>query len=223
MAELVTDRFWILVEPLLPKAQPSPKGGSSQSLGSPSFGRRDLRPQNGHPVAGITQGNELRQRQHVLASLLRVDPPGRVAEAACVVAEGARKERGDQPGKGCDRLGERSRGFWGDHTGPNPTDRAKNGTKRSIIVEQNGGPLGVVVARANVHDTKLLEQTIEAIVVERPDTSDQNPQHLCLEKAYDNPTGRAAASAHGHTPHIRRIREEKEVKCGKKSTNRDDG
>ncbi len=27
MAELVTDRFWTLVEPLLPKAEPSPKGG----------------------------------------------------------------------------------------------------------------------------------------------------------------------------------------------------
>ncbi len=76
--------------------------------------------------------------------------------------------------------------FGGDKVGPNPTDRAKNGTKRSIIVEQNGGTLGVVVARANVHDTKLLEQTIEAIIVERPDRSDQNPQHLCLDKAYDN-------------------------------------
>ncbi len=58
--------------------------------------------------------------------------------------------------------------FWGDQIGPNPTDRGKPGTKRSVIVEANGGPLGVVVAGANVHDCRLLQQTIEAIVVDRP-------------------------------------------------------
>ena len=46
--------------------------------------------------------------------------------------------------------------FGGDKVGPNPTDRGKKGTKRSIIVEQDGGPLGAVIAGANVHDTKLL-------------------------------------------------------------------
>jgi putative transposase len=78
-----------------------------------------------------------------------------------------------------------------------------------VIVEADGGPLGVVVAGANVHDAKLLEETIESIVVERPKPSKNSPQHLCLDKGYDNPTGRAAAESHGHTPHIRRIGEEK--------------
>lgn len=93
--------------------------------------------------------------------------------------------------------------------GPNPTDRGKNGSKRSLIVEADGGPLGIVVAAANVHDAKLLEATIESIVVERPEPTEQDPQHLCLDKGYDNPTGREAASSDGHTPHIRRIGEEK--------------
>lgn len=78
-----------------------------------------------------------------------------------------------------------------------------------MIVEADGGPLGVVVAAANVHDTKLLEQTIESIVVERPKPTKNKPQGLCLDKGYDNPTGRAAAKKHGYTPHIRRIGEEK--------------
>jgi hypothetical protein len=47
-----------------------------------------------------------------------------------------------------------------------------------VIVEADGGPLGVVVAGANVHDTKLLKQTIEAIVVDRPKPTDKTPQHL---------------------------------------------
>ena len=100
--------------------------------------------------------------------------------------------------------------------GPNPTDRGKPGTKRSVIVEAEGGPLGVVLAGANVNDCKLLEQTIEAIVVERPEPTPAMPQNLCLDKGYDNPTGRAAAVSGGHTPHIRRIGEEKLDPKGRK-------
>jgi putative transposase len=74
----------------------------------------------------------------------------------------------------------------------------------------------VVVAGANVHDCKLLQQTIESIVVERPEPTKSSPQHLCLDKGYDNPTGQAAAASHGHTPHIRRIGEEKLDKTGRK-------
>jgi len=65
------------------------------------------------------------------------------------------------------------------------------------------------VAGANVHDTKLLRQTIEAIVVDRPEATAEAPQHLCLDKGYDNPTGQSATEAAGYLPHIRRIGEEK--------------
>ena len=67
----------------------------------------------------------------------------------------------------------------------------------------------MVVAGANVHDTKLLKATIESIVVERPEPTDRDPQHLCLDKGYDNPTGHATAEETNYTPHIRRIGEEK--------------
>ena len=74
----------------------------------------------------------------------------------------------------------------GPRVGPNPTDRGKNGVKRSLLVEASGGPLGVVVAGANVPDFKLLEATLDAIVVERPSPSQEGaPQHLCLDKGYD--------------------------------------
>ncbi len=82
--------------------------------------------------------------------------------------------------------------FGGDETGPNPTDRAKPGTKRSLLTEADGGPLAVVVvAGANVHDCKLLESTLKAIIVKRPKPQEVE-QHLCLDKGYDNPTGRDA-------------------------------
>ena len=105
----------------------------------------------------------------------------------------------------------------GDLIGRNPTDRGKNGTKHSILVEADGGPLSIVIAGANVHDTKLLAATLSAIVVERPVPTADAPQHLCLDKGYDNPTGRAATAAADYTPHIRRIGEEKLDDAGKKT------
>jgi putative transposase len=106
--------------------------------------------------------------------------------------------------------------FEGGARGPNPTDRAKMGTKKSVLVEQDGGPLGAVINGANVHDTKLLAQTINAIVVPRPDP-ETVPQNLCLDKGYDNPTGEAACVGAGYIPHIRRIGEEKRDGWGRKT------
>jgi putative transposase len=97
---------------------------------------------------------------------------------------------------------------WGGDIGANPTDRAKNGTKRSLLTDGAGGPLAAVVAPANVHDTKLLKATLEAVVVERPKPTPRRPQPLCLDKAYDNPTGHATVAATDYVPHIRPIREE---------------
>jgi len=76
-------------------------------------------------------------------------------------------------------------------------------------VDGDGGPLGVVVAPANVHDAKLLQATIEAVVIERPDPEEVE-EHLCLDKGYDNPSGQQAATRGGYTPHIRRIGEEQQ-------------
>jgi putative transposase len=81
--------------------------------------------------------------------------------------------------------------------------------KRSILVEADGGPLAVVVAGANVPDAQLLEQTIEAVVLERPPVEDGWPQHLCLDKGYDNETGWGACIDHDYDPHIAMIRDER--------------
>ena len=87
--------------------------------------------------------------------------------------------------------------------GPNPTDRAKNGSKKSLLTDEQGGPLGAVVAAANVNDHLLLEATIEAVVVERPEPTAERPQHLCLDGGYDNAPSREVAARHGYTAHIR--------------------
>jgi transposase len=48
-------------------------------------------------------------------------------------------------------------------TGPNPTDRGKAGTKRHVVVEGQGVPLGVKLTAANDHDGPLFEPLLEAI------------------------------------------------------------
>ena len=115
----------------------------------------------------------------------------------------------------CSGSGSRPTRCWarpalgGKKTGKNPTDRGKKGTKKSLVTDGDGGPLGVVIAGANVLERRLLAATIESIVVERPEPTKDEPQHLSLDKAYDNPTGEGAATAAGYTAHIRRIGEEK--------------
>jgi transposase len=73
-----------------------------------------------------------------------------------------------------------------------------------------------VIEGANVHDTKLLKQTIEAIVVDRPKPTKKKPQNLCLDAGYDNPTGRKAVEESHYVPHIRSIRDEKPVPRGRR-------
>jgi putative transposase len=77
--------------------------------------------------------------------------------------------------------------------------------KRSVLVEGDGGPLGAAVAAANVPDFKLLAATLDAVVVPRPQPTDARPQHLCLDKGYDNDTGWGEAIDRDYEPHIAQI------------------
>ena len=104
----------------------------------------------------------------------------------------------------------------GDQVGPNPTDRAKNGTKRGVLTEADGGPLAVVVKGANVHDSLLLQDALEAVIVEPPDPREHG-QHLCLDKAFSGALSDATARVFGYEPHVRQIGEEKlDPESGKK-------
>jgi transposase len=51
----------------------------------------------------------------------------------------------------------------GEQTGKDPTNRGKLGTKRHVVVNRHGVPLAVTISGANVHDSQLLEETVDAI------------------------------------------------------------
>lgn len=51
----------------------------------------------------------------------------------------------------------------GEVAGRSPVDRGKQGTKRSLLVDGNGIPLGCVIIGANRHDSPLLRPTLEKL------------------------------------------------------------
>jgi putative transposase len=73
-------------------------------------------------------------------------------------------------------------------------------------------PIGLAVEGANRHDMKLVRETIENIVVNRPEPTEEHPQNMCLDKGYDYQEVRDTLLEFGFTAHIRsRGEEAKEI------------
>ncbi len=77
-----------------------------------------------------------------------------------------------------------------------------------MLTEADGGPVAVVVKGANIHDSLLLQDALEAVIVEPPDPRQQE-QNLCLDKAFSGAPSDATARVFGYEPHCRQIGEEK--------------
>ena len=96
----------------------------------------------------------------------------------------------------------------GKKIGPNPTDRAKGGVKRSLLTEADGVPIGLAIDGANRNDFKMMQATLESIPVKRPKPTRKSPQGMCLDKGYDYDEARDLAREFGYTAHIRARGEE---------------
>ena len=73
----------------------------------------------------------------------------------------------------------------GETIGPSPVDRGKLGTERSVLSDQRGAPLAVVVTGANTHDKTVALETLDGIVVSRPEKIVYWLHHLCLDGGYN--------------------------------------
>ena len=82
----------------------------------------------------------------------------------------------------------------GDKAGPSPVDRAKQGRKRSTLVDGEGIPLGLASSGANRHDSKLLEPTIEAAQGQVGALPEKARVHL--DSAYDGQPSRQVLEDH---------------------------
>jgi transposase len=108
----------------------------------------------------------------------------------------------------------------GEHTGPNPTDRGKAGSKYHVLVDRRGVPLSVQLSAANVHDSKLLEPVVDAVEPIRrprgaPGRPRKRPAKLHADKGYDYPEKRRALRRRGITPRIARRGVESSERLGR--------
>jgi putative transposase len=75
--------------------------------------------------------------------------------------------------------------------------------KRSLLTEGHGVPIGLAIEGANRHDMKLVRSTIQSIIIERPEATEEQPQGMCLDKGYDYEEVRDILREFGLTAHIR--------------------
>ena len=186
--QMVSDEWWAVIEPLLPKEAPRPKGGRKRierravlegilyvlRTGIPW----QLLPQELGWGSGMTCWRRLRDWQqagvwaklhhHLLNQLGqagKIDWSRAAVDSSSVAAP-----------------------LGGAETGPNPTDRGKSGTKHHIVVDRQGIPLAVVQSGANVHDSKMLEAAVDAIppIRQSRGAPRRRPTKLHGDKAYDS-------------------------------------
>jgi putative transposase len=96
----------------------------------------------------------------------------------------------------------------GKKVGKNPTDRGKIGTKRSVLTDGGGVPIGLAVEGANRNDFKMVEATLMSIPIARPTPTPAPPQGRCLDKGDDDDEVRELLAECGFTAHIRARGEE---------------
>ena len=160
---LVTDALWTHIAPLLPPERPKPKGGRPRiadraALTGIVFVLKsgipwEMLPQELGCGSGMSCWRRLRDWQcagvwerlhHVLLQ--------RLQDAGQIDWERASLDSASVPAPG-----------GGEQTGKDPTNRGKLGTKHHVVVDRAGLPLSVTLSGANVHDSKVLEEVVDAI------------------------------------------------------------
>src|SRR5829696_76261 len=162
-APLVSDALWSLFSPLLPPHRPRPKGGrppieDRAALTGILFVLKsgipwEMLPQEMGCGCGMSCWRRLRDWQQAgvwrafhYALLDRLGRAGLIDWSRCSL------DSASLPAKA-----------GGAATGPNPTDRGKPGSKRHLVVDRQGIPLAVLLTAANVHDSVVLEEALDAV------------------------------------------------------------
>jgi transposase len=89
----------------------------------------------------------------------------------------------------------------GERTGPNPTDRAKRGTKYHIATTADGIPVACIATAANVNDTVLFERLFLAAFAVMARIA-----NVFADKGYDAEANRILCRRFHAVPHIHKRR-----------------
>jgi transposase len=120
-------------------------------------------------------------------------PCRRVRPALRRPAGPARRGRPHRLAAGQRRLDQHPRPEKGAHTGANPTDRGKAGSKLHLAVDGSGIPLSVLLTAANPHDCTLLEPVLDDLPALPTPAGGRRrrPDKVHADKAYDHRRCRA--------------------------------
>ena len=102
-------------------------------------------------------------------------------------------------------------------TGPNPTDRAKPGSKRHLLTDGNGLPIALRLTGANVHDVTQLLHLVNDVpsIAGKRGAPRYRFDELYADRGYDCDADRTALREIGIEPFIARRRTENGSGLGK--------
>jgi transposase len=104
-------------------------------------------------------------------------------------------------------------------TGPNPTDRGKNGSKYHLLVDAAGLPLAALVSAANRHDSLFVAPVLDRIAGVKGagrGRPRRRPAKLHADKGYDHRRVRRYLAARGITARIARRGIESSQRLGRR-------
>jgi transposase len=201
---LVSDELWSVIEPLIPKREPTSEGGrppleDRQTLTGILFVLKsgipwEMLPQEMGCGCGMTCWRRLRDWQAAgVWERLHRELLNRLREADQI----------DWSRSTVDSASVRAVG-GGEKTGPNPTDRRKPGSKHHVLTDGHGIPLNATLTGANRHDVTQLLPLIDGAppVAGKPGHPQQHPQSIYADRAYDSEPHRRELRQRGIKPHL---------------------
>jgi transposase len=203
---LVSDALWERIEPLLPPPKPR----------RPRFpGRRPLDPRKvltgilfvlktGIPWEALPQDMGCGCGMTCLNYLKAWQKAGvwqRLHEI--LLAELQEADRIDWSRAALDSSHARALG-GGEKSGPNPTDRAKPGTKHHVLTDAHGVPLAVTATGSNVPDVNEALHVVDEVpaVAGKVGHPRQRPAKVYVDRAYDSDRLRRELQKRGIDPQI---------------------
>jgi transposase len=155
--------------------------------------------------------------RHLLATTARLAEGWCVGPAARTAARQAARGWPDRPLTRCGRFLVGTSRWGGRKTGPNPTDRARPGSKHHILVDANGVPISAILTGANRNDVTQLLPLVDAIPPIRGVRSRplQKPKVVYADRGYDSDPHRQRLRERGIKPVIAKRRTEHGSGLGK--------
>jgi transposase len=132
-----------------------------------------------------------------LASAAVLAAPGHLEETPARAAATGRPGEGHRLGALLRGQPELPRRFWGLLTGPNPTDRAKKGTKRHLLVDGRGAPLALRLTGANRNESLEAMSLVDDIppIRGKHGRPRRKPKALYGDRQYGTPRNREGLKA----------------------------